>query len=770
MAAASASGGGGGGGGGPVFTSRHTVNEGDITAADMRKDLAAVGPNNANHPEIIKILRGLTTADDVTTNHKKLIGDYVVTVCGSDGLLKESLPVYKQGKTPDSNYKKLDDQFPGKQVIVTHDAGISPEFLINIPPAKRMQLGAHMFDEGPGGKGWKGDFHKFPVMGQTVQFGPDIMRVFGFRNLDVSISLAAEHVGWATGPRDEKVYTLTITHTPGGGREPWTIVRKRTVENYIVPIAVGEVDYFAGNNVKNTRINELLSSKPANVTEIEKWLVAKALGDLIQVLLLLAYIMGLQAAGAAEAPAVVVGFGFSCDSVYSSRLINFLKDNTGCVYQSPGKIDGIVSCTLYYPGRQKEEDKSLRIFTAYKKQVLEHNNLMLQLIDNILAVTTTTINAGGSVLLTDPRKQIFRSIGEAILQAKGIIDAITHVFGENEATMKSITEHKAIQLFMYEKAGATYTVKKVLPKMFRLFITGEASVIDPIANSKLDLMTLISRNNLGDILGATENLSKKMVGGAGDIDRVMSDIYNYTIRDNQYDDIGKHDKDKEFVNIIDNDVRDTLRGLMMPSKIETITITDNVEGHLEFDTNDLIESVMSKLEPYFNHYNIAITGIGMLRSILQASAGNPSLLSLEYFAKFKKEDGLTLDGTDFINIADQEVSYAISIRIKKNARDIHEARKERLTKMLAPNPIMMIKDPRQRRRAAGGLPDGGAGGLAAGGMDEDADLQPILNTGGWPGGFRGGARKRRTIKNKHRNKKTRKANNRKYNRRTRRRS
>lgn len=761
MAAAS----GGGGDGGPVFIPRYVVNEGDITAADMRKDLSAVGPNNANHPEIRKILKGLTTAVDVDTDHKKLIGNYVVAVCKPSDLQKESLPVYKQGKQPDSNYKKLDDQFPGKRVIVTHDAGISPEFLINTPPAKRMQLGAHMFDEGPGGKGWKGGFRTFPGIGQTIHFGPEIMRVFGFKNLDVRISLASELVVWATGSRDEQVYTLTITHTPEGGRSPWNIVRKRTIENYIVPVADREVDYFAGNNVKNTQINDLLSSRFANVAEeIEKWLVAKALGDLIQVLLLLKFIMELPAAAA------TIGLGFSCDSVYSSRLINFLKDNTGCVYQSPGKIDGIVSCTLYYLGIQTEAEKSLRIFTAYKKQVLEHNALMLQLIDSILA--TDTINAGGSVVLTEQRKQLFRSIGRAIVDANGRIDSINHVYEENEASMKSITEHKAIQLFMYEKTGTTYKVKKVLPKMFRLFITGSASAIDPIANSKLDLMTLISRNNLDSILSATKNLSK-MVGGAGEVDSVTSDIYNYTIRDTQYDDITKDDKEKKFVNIIDNDVRDRLRDLMMPSRIETIT--DDVSQNLTFDTNDLIESVMSQLEPYFNHYNIAITDSSKLYSILRASRGIPSLLHLEDFALFEKEDGLAEDGRGLIEIANQEVSYAISTRIKKNAEDIHKARMKRLTeKRLLPNSNMrimdkMVKDPRQKRRA-----DGGAGGWAAGGtvtMDEDADLRPSITPNTWRlGGFGGGARRRRSIKNKHRNKKTRKANNRKYNRRTHRRS
>ena len=105
----------------------------NVTAYDMQKDVAAssdVSPVDERLKPIIRDI--LLTTDDLVGSPAKL-GRYEDDVFKKSSLQTQTIPCYKikKGNEQFDGYLPLDDFFPGNQVKIFHDAGISPWNLIN---------------------------------------------------------------------------------------------------------------------------------------------------------------------------------------------------------------------------------------------------------------------------------------------------------------------------------------------------------------------------------------------------------------------------------------------------------------------------------------------------------------------------------------------------------------------------------------------------------------------------------------------------------------
>jgi hypothetical protein len=498
-------------------------NEGEITQSDMFKDLyaskQALTKAEGKALDRAGIFRELLTVGSFSGSYSKKIQDYAARWLRSneaDGINKSSFSCF--GEKPPGP-KPLDSFFDGGRSIgVCHDAGLSPEKSITLDPGPHIfiQTGANIFDEGAGGKG-KTRYVSVPTDSTRIHFGPDIMQMFGFKNLDVHIILT------------DTVYTIVIKHNGGLAAGGWTLIDSGDVNNQRVPtpadlkLEFGGVDdpinYFEGNATKNDFIKRNLGNLRDSAMQIQimKYLVAKALGDLLQVLILIAIALSAYKEFLRGVLKIVLQWliGFSGDRVYSSRLMKCLPEFTGCMYQSPGNDNGVVTSTLYYKGEEAPDAVFRRAFNIYKEQVLAHNRHITFLLR--LAISDNQTKAGEMLDFTTLKggwqKKLLVIILDSINKATEAAERIDFNMANNDANRAQLTQYKAIEFILYTVKANKSKLYRILPCITRLFVAsgidGTTLPFDPLValqafpsfgGKKTDLITILHKNIIKDIV------------------------------------------------------------------------------------------------------------------------------------------------------------------------------------------------------------------------------------------------------------------------------
>jgi hypothetical protein len=621
------------------------------------------------------------TPAELATNDLTIVERYADQLFNDGSLEVVKLSVFKTDKIQ-GGQKELDYLAIGDgNVAIFYDTGIAPGNSINYPKpnVQFVQTAGNVFDEGTGGKGLtEGEYLTFPLPGQIIEFDADFMRSFGYRNLVVGVRFDGIH------------YELVITHTPppSAGRPPWTIREKVHKNNKRV--ANGETNYFAGNRIKNAYIRSVLAmlSDGATIEEIQKWLISKGLGDLLQDLLMIAFAM--------LKPRVLC-LGYSNDRVYSGRILRFLLENTGSVYNDPGKTDGFVTSNLRMQRRNEPPfTKWNRVFELLRQRVIAKNQHIINLLSLVFADANIVIRTIGAITRTPLILHLFRKIAETVSQANAFLSSAAsftpYVEGISEdqhnTNLILISGHEVIDFVEQIKTQKTTTVKFLPIKSFFIGRETESAVTDVLkvitTTTQHNLQTLITALNLRELMTTggydvpaaphTSRRTRIQRGGGKDItgpvidddENYDSDVYNAilkvltersaefidTIYTGTLSELGKHYEDEG--NIIAEVTASTFRGISgaelylrgtenqarypnyNPPSTFNINLADyaTTDDYITRDPSpdeyleDVVKCVMNQLEPYFNNPLIYTSNIHSdFYSFLFDRTGGPFTIS-----------------------------------------------------------------------------------------------------------------------------------------------
>ena len=658
--------------------------QGAITGHDMKKDVGATPDVPTVDLRLRSILMQMLHITDESrlTGSPGHLGRYEDDQFKKSEVQSQTIPCYKvkKGNAEYDGFKPLDDFFRG-YVKIFHDSGILPWNLISNNQSSAqaftnfVQTLANAYDEGPGGKVLLGGSEFYPVNGCTIHFDADIMSLAGFKGLDVQMSF------------DGTNYTIILTYNDGVSR--WTLNETRNTSGGLVMSTISingaapissPSNFFAGNASKNASIASLLGSLNSyNRALIKIWLTCKELGDLLQVLLFCLFLLcflaaataALDAALAAAAanpadPALaaaktaaeaaykntakeITALGFSGDAVYSARLLDFCAwgSSAGCVRQTQ-KIDGVNQVILYLFKKFSEEEKLQRVFEAHKKDCIKNNEAIILKLQRVLDAGFVYLSASGRKNLTSEMRLylsiIERDISNANNTIKGIEfkpDIIAHT-----QNLENMTSYRAIELFSIAMKDSN-TGFVVLPKVSRLFINGPASATDPIfaltntIKPKVDLRGLLGSISLGSYLTIIPPPAASSSGGArskyvpprsrfptgskGSVvvrvmphDPILTDAYNDAYVKLQTG--RKIESQIEYNGEIVIAVKNTLRPIIRDMEV--------------------IERILYELEPYFFHFNIAVTKPAFYTELLRFE--NITNLQLGAFYSFVVDKFLKL--------------------------------------------------------------------------------------------------------------------------------
>ena len=666
-----------------------TIREVVVALSDSKKDMhvggAGVGFTTQDEfrlfNAIFSDLLDSPTRDELATNDLTIVERYADQLFNEGSLEVVKLSVFKTDKIQ-GGQKELDYlAIAGGKVAIFYDTGIAPGNSINYPTdnVKFVQTAGNVFDEGTGGKGLtEGEYLTFPPPGQTIQFSAAFMQSFGYRNLAVGVRF------------DGTYYDLVITHTPpDAGRRPWTIQERVHKNNKRV--ANDATNYFAGNRIKNAYIRSVLAMlrDGATIEEIQKWLISKGLGDLLQDLLMIAF--------AILNPSVLC-LGYSNDRVYSGRILRFLRDNTGSVYNDPGKTDGFVTSNLRMQRKNEAQfTKWNRVFELRRQSVIAKNQHIINLLSLVIADANIVLRTIGAITRTPLILHLFRQISDTIRQANVFLSTVASFTpyaegiteDQHNTNLILISEHEVIEFLEQIKTQKTTTVKILPIKSFFIGRQTESAVIDVLkvitTNTPHNLQTLITALTLRDLMIAggynvpaaphTSRRTRIQRGGGQDelgnpvIDKHVNydiDVYNAifevleersaefiaTIYTDTLSELGKHYEDEGNIiaEVTDPRFRGVsgaelyLRGIENQARYTNYeppsTFKVPLEEYATLDEyiiqdpspdeylDDVIKCVMNQLEPYFNNPLIYTSNIhSTFYSFLFDRTGGPFTIS-----------------------------------------------------------------------------------------------------------------------------------------------
>ena len=380
-----------------------------VTAADMQKDLNTTS-GLIQDGYLITILRELVAKGkgvDIPSGiaqYKEVLETHQSVAFERGDLDVHTVPFF--GNEPG---KPLDALYEEDEVhAIVHDSGIAPERLMTYQTDEYLVLLANMFDRGPGGLPDDIDAATIFPNDSRIHFTNDSMRAFGFQDLDLVMEC-----------KDDS-FLLQMTYK--GEKMTFKTPTTKKTDN----------KYFAGNPTKNAAIKRLLQEirkyrtkdKPlaAKLTkEVEKYLICKELGDLLILLLAVVYARCNWTRLTA----------FSLDGVFCARLLEYAKGLDVAVVRQIGKDNGAYRVVHYSnPQTTDEAELERRILRANKTASIEHNKLVIFDLKELLAV---------NMKLKQSVKDDFRRIRGIIETANAsILDATDN---------KAITAYKAINFF-----------------------------------------------------------------------------------------------------------------------------------------------------------------------------------------------------------------------------------------------------------------------------------------------------------------------------------
>ena len=395
------------------FSQHIALTEALVSASDMKKDAIETKGTKLYADEAKKLNPALTNLLTVTLNHltqtnyASVVEDYYEKVTGSELVETTSLSVFKTEK-PRAGTKDLDDIQLGTGtagVRVFCDTGLHPRFSINFKDSVvDVQTAGNVIDKGTGGHGCG---ETYPAEGDSVDIPVDTMSQFGFRNIHIEI----RRVG------DDFIIKITRRSNDAPNPVVW-VIEERVGIDFVR--RSGGTNYFAGNDKKNTYLKSVIDNIMANILNVEKWLTAKELGDLLQAIMAVLY---------ALANPTITCFGFSNDRGYIGRLLRWAPANLGAVYNNPGKTDGFVKS--HFMRRRQDESLIkilLRQIKVCAKQVVEHNSNIIYIINMALSIKDLPIKTTGKITRTPLVDRLLDCIKGCIERANGTVTGILTAF------------------------------------------------------------------------------------------------------------------------------------------------------------------------------------------------------------------------------------------------------------------------------------------------------------------------------------------------------
>jgi len=165
----------------------------------------------------------------------------------------------------------IEDHLPAYVKKLVQDSGYKPSTIQ--PTGKTVLLCYSEFD--PAGREIHDVEHWGPGKGETITLTPDILRLLGLPDTTITCTCNA---------KDPLTYRLHISGSDYSVGDTVTIPTEG-------PSKFNEGKYFTGNTEKNNAIMDLCNKKNIDTQEIKKYAIAKLLGDKLQVIGSLQYII-----------------------------------------------------------------------------------------------------------------------------------------------------------------------------------------------------------------------------------------------------------------------------------------------------------------------------------------------------------------------------------------------------------------------------------------------------------------------------------------------
>ena len=300
----------------------------------------------------------------------------------------------------------------------------------------------------------------FPPSGQSIVITKSILRdVLGF---------PIEYISSIT---DGNICRITMKID---GIDEITIERTIDREEHIGP---PNTNYCLGNNEKNIVINQLCNNDPRR--EIDKYVLIKELGDVLQVVL--AFVMKTLT------PSDMTDVVGTTDDIVRS-LCEFFK--LSCIYQDHEKCETGEHSVFY--GKVEEDPAKLIRGTneLFKKNILAHNNRLIEILS--FCIGNHTIFIMDTNYLEDMKyRKLFPGI-QAFLRVmiESITFANTNIMDSDVSV--SIDDFKRA-VMPYQAVYVVNEKLKVNQAARRLFPKGVMEVRDPIFREKKALPQIIQR-------------------------------------------------------------------------------------------------------------------------------------------------------------------------------------------------------------------------------------------------------------------------------------
>jgi hypothetical protein len=562
-----------------------------VTAMDMLKDInASNGPQfpTVKDGYLITILRELllrgTGSTLPLTNHKQKLETHQTVAFGREDLDVRPVSFYE---TERDGPKSLDVYYDEKPKAIGHDAGIAPNRLLTIKDTEYAVFLANMFDQGAGGRPKKIEAAiKFPQVGQIVRLTPEIMSCFGFQDLDITMNCTGS------------AFTMRVVYkgeVMDEGDNPFT-----------TPIDVKTKNkYFAGNNEKNAAIQLLLidlrkhtKNKPLSarlVREVEKYLIGKELGDMLILLMAIVY---------AICHPETSMTAFSGDGVFCARLLEFSKGLGNVAVVREIRPENGAHRVIRYGNKAVSPDElRKREFEHYKQMCIAHNDVIRKKIAALL-LSDSVKYGGGEKPVNKEVRALFGGIDGILAKANAMIPV-----GD---TREAVTERKAIDFF---------TSRGLIDKGVKhLFVKGSELNAEFTSLLGTDLVTRIQRIKVGKMDnyvggGPVEKRPRNEEPEPQNVQKSQKIQRDYEEDTTSLQEILENletylhmsldpESAAEFARILD-----TVQAIPYEETKE-IDVIESVRLALHKVVNeDQVERLMSVVEPYFNHFMIAI-GLG----------------------------------------------------------------------------------------------------------------------------------------------------------------
>ena len=598
-----------------------------ITGADMRKDASArravrraggaiTNPEdqfpNFENEEAFRAIMNYMLAYPHTDRapHMKILKDYEDRVFGKGDVNSISFATYqlpKEQPVGSVRSKVLDSELVAAQAFAYHDSGMAPNraisgFADDVPPpaaprAVLMNLIMNVFDEGPGGATRAGVSY-FPDTGASITLGPDIMRLFGYRNLTIQMTRLA------TGN-----YVIRITHNDGDPAKVWILQEERTTAGVRVSStfngAESPTDFFGGNPEKNRYIfDNYRTANAATILIIMALLACKALGDLVQDVLVMLHEIIMNGVGRTYG-----AITFSCDNVYSARALDFSSLRTAVsVFRQTGDVfDKVVAAKYHYRTAMDPAEKKARISL---KNAQEQNLTLLRTLQGLVSSDRIKLSRTAEVGNNAAIKKHLTEVATALNLANERMNAAATAFvaeRNSELFLKTVAENTSRPLY---KPGNI-----PISNVGRLFMLG-SSVLPAGADPIFDAKTTPASGYRG--LNFIEQLQRMsgQAGGAWDTTSEFEDKELPLMRSavaQQYINIAKDSEETSNTRRYETYLADGIRpgipaGHFAASlgDVEFAVYIAMIAAGQDRYVQTKIEAIMYKLEAYFSYFNITI--------------------------------------------------------------------------------------------------------------------------------------------------------------------